>query len=261
MGKKIIITAGPTNERIDSVMQITNMSTGSLGATVANRILKDDSMADEVDKIYYISPKLARKPAERFWGTKLELVEVKTAEELQEKLRDLLTRERIDVVVHSAAVGDYKAKYSIRAEDLVDEIVAKQSGLGRMLSWDEIFEIFDEPASVKDDSGKMSSYEPHLMTMMALTPKVIGCIKETSPDTMLIGFKLLDGVPEEELIQVAERLREKNHADYIVANDLSKIGNGGHWALVIGKEGIVRECRTKDGIADTIAGLIFGRPC
>lgn len=260
MKKKIIITAGPTNERIDSVMQITNMSTGSLGATVADRILKDDSLADEVEKIYYISPKLARKPAERFFGPKLKLVEIRTAEDLQGKLEELLMTEHIDAVVHSAAVGDYKAKYSIRAEDLVDEIVAKQAGLGRMLSWDELFEVFDDPVSVKDDSGKMSSYEPHLMTMMALTSKVIGCIKEASPSTMLIGFKLLDGVPKDELIQVAQRLREKNHADYIVANDLSKIGNGRHPASIVGGNGIVRECLTKEGIADAITCLIFGKP-
>ena len=99
MKKKIIITAGPTNERIDSVMQITNMSTGSLGATVADRILKDDSLADEVEKIYYISPKLARKPAECFFGPKLELIE------------ELLMTEHIDAVVHSAAVFRHKAVY------------------------------------------------------------------------------------------------------------------------------------------------------
>lgn len=111
MKKKIIITAGPTNERIDSVMQITNMSTGSLGATVADRILKDDSLADEVEKIYYISPKLARKPAECFFGPKLELIEIRTAEDLQGKLEELLMTEHIDAVVHSAAVFRHKAVY------------------------------------------------------------------------------------------------------------------------------------------------------
>ena len=31
MKQNIIITAGPTNERIDSVMKITNISSGALG--------------------------------------------------------------------------------------------------------------------------------------------------------------------------------------------------------------------------------------
>ena len=39
MKKKIIITAGPTNERIDSVMKITNMSTGALGCVFAETFI------------------------------------------------------------------------------------------------------------------------------------------------------------------------------------------------------------------------------
>ena len=39
MKKKIIVTAGPTNERIDSVMKITNMSTGALGSVFVETFL------------------------------------------------------------------------------------------------------------------------------------------------------------------------------------------------------------------------------
>ena len=38
--KNIIIDAGPTNERIDAVMKITNMSTGALGSIIADVILE-----------------------------------------------------------------------------------------------------------------------------------------------------------------------------------------------------------------------------
>lgn len=41
MKKNIIITSGPTNERIDAVMKITNMSTGALGAIVADTFLEE----------------------------------------------------------------------------------------------------------------------------------------------------------------------------------------------------------------------------
>ena len=51
MKKNIIITSGPTNERIDAVMKITNMSTGALGNVVAETFLEDK--ADEIDTIYY----------------------------------------------------------------------------------------------------------------------------------------------------------------------------------------------------------------
>ena len=44
MSKNIIVTSGPTNERIDAVMKITNMSTGALGAIVADELLKEEKL-------------------------------------------------------------------------------------------------------------------------------------------------------------------------------------------------------------------------
>ncbi len=73
----------------------------------------------------------------------------------------------------------------------------------------------------------------------------------------LIGFKLLDGVSKEELLRVASNLREKNNADYIVANDLSRVGNGKHYATIINEEGIYRECETKDEIAKSLRKILF----
>lgn len=95
------------------------------------------------------------------------------------------------------------------------------------------------------------------MTMYSLTPKVIGMIKKQAPDVKLVGFKLLDGVSKEELLRVATKLREKNQADYIVANDLSKIGGGKHWAMVVGENGVVCECQNKKDIAIAIENLMF----
>ena len=39
--KRIIITAGPTNEYIDEVMKITNMSTGRLGIELTKHFLEE----------------------------------------------------------------------------------------------------------------------------------------------------------------------------------------------------------------------------
>lgn len=262
MGKKIIVTSGPTNERIDSVMKITNMSTGALGCRIARELLNNH--ADEIDKLYYISTKLSYKPDYPFDDGKLELIEVESTQDLLNTLLVLLKdpTSHIDAVVHSAAVGDYKGKYTVRAEDLAEEILQAERDWGT-LHYPMLMDIFNNPKAVQDDSGKMSSYEPHLMTMMELTPKVIGTIKANSPNTMLIGFKLLDGVSNDELFQVAAKLRRKNNADYIIANDLSRIGHGKHWAMVVAydkisdQEYILRECETKDDIAATIRHLIF----
>lgn len=262
MGKRIIITSGPTNERIDAVMKITNMSTGALGCRVAETMLTD--RYEDIDKLYYISPKLAYKPRHPFDDGKVELIQVESTDDLLAALERLLTNtdEHIDAVVHSAAVGDYKGKYAIRAEDIVEEIMDLWRLTGT-LSYGDLMKVFENPRAVQNDATKISSYEPHLMTMLELTPKVIGSIKKLSPDTMLVGFKLLEGVSRGELFEVASNLRRKNGADYIVANDLSKIGGGRHWAMIVGedargKDCIVDECESKDEIAASICAKIFG---
>lgn len=255
MKKNIIITSGPTNERIDSVMKITNMSTGALGSVIADRILEDKG--DELGTLYYISPKLAYKPKVK--SDNLKLITIESTLDLLHELKRLLTTEKIDSVVHSSAVGDYYGEYAITGELLAEEIVTKTFGMD--LTEDElkkiIISIIENPSILTDSSGKMSSYEKNLIVKLGLTPKVISSIKEYSPDTKLIGFKLLDGVSKEELYDVAHKLLIKNSADYIVANDLSKIGNGLHPAMIIDENGIYQECETKSDIAKEITKLLF----
>lgn len=255
MGKKIIITSGPTNERIDAVMKITNMSTGALGNVVAETFLEDKY--EEIEKIFYISTKLSYKP--RIKSEKVELVTVESTQDLLEALKEIFANNKIDVIIHSAAVGDYAGKYVIRAEELVEEIFEKIQNAENKdeISKSSLMEIFENPKSVCNDETKISSYEPHLMTMLKLTPKVISQIKQMAPDVTLVGFKLLEGVSKEELYDVASRLRQKNKADFIVANDLAKIGNGKHWAMIIGEDGIVTECNTKLEIAKALENLLF----
>lgn len=254
MKKKIIITSGPTNERIDSVMKITNMSTGAIGCVFAETFLEDK--AEEIEKIFFISTKMTYKP--RINSPKIEYVTIESTQDLIDALQKIFDKNKIDIVIHSAAVGDYVGKYSIRAEELVEEIWdTLQSTSAEEITKQRLMAIFENPRSIADNSGKMSSYEPHLMTMYSLTPKVIGMIKKFDPNVKLVGFKLLDGVSKDELLKVATRLREKNQADYIVANDLSKIGGGKHWAMVVGKDSVVCECHTKKEIAIAIKNLIF----
>jgi len=254
MKKKIIITSGPTNERIDSVMKITNMSTGALGSVFAETFLEDK--AEEIEKIFFISTKMSHKP--RVNSTKIEYVTIESTQDLIDALQEIFRQNKIDIMIHSAAVGDYAGRYSIRAEELVDEIwdMIHTTNVENITK-EKLMAIFENPRAIADNSGKMSSYEPHLMTMYSLTPKVISMIKKLNPSVKLVGFKLLDGVSKEELLRVATKLREKNQADYIVANDLSKIGGGKHWAMVVGEDGVVCECQTKKEIAMAVEGLMF----
>ena len=254
MKKNIIIDAGPTNERIDAVMKITNMSTGALGSIIADTIL--EQFDDEVENIFYISTKLSYKP--RIKSDKVKLLQVESTDDLITTLEMLFASYKIDAIVHSAAVGDYKGRYVIRTEDIVEEIISSNfATLSQDEQREKLLSIFESPAAICNDETKISSYEPNLMVMLDLTPKVISRIKALSPDTMLIGFKLLEGVSEQELFDVATRLLKKNNADYIIANLLDRIGGGKHFGMVINKDGLVSTCETKPEIAQTITNLIF----
>ena len=261
MKKNIIITSGPTNERIDSVMKITNMSTGALGSIIADNILNEKN--EEIENLFYISPKLAYKP--KINSDKLKLITIDSTEELLKELKNLLTSSKIDGVIHSAAVGDYTGEYTITGEMLANDIslsvLRQMNSHWHRLSIEQIKEAvvaaIKNPKSLTDNSGKISSYEENLMVKLKLTPKVISHIKNLSPTTKLIGFKLLDGVSKEELQKVGLALLNKNKADYIVANDLSKIGNGLHPAMILDKDGIFEECETKQEIAKSLTKVLF----
>ena len=174
-------------------------------------------------------------------------------------LKKIFATKKIDIIIHSSAVGDYAGKYVIRAEELVDEIweTIQNSQTPEEITKERLLKIFENPKHVCNNHTKISSYEPHLMTMLQLTPKVISQIKQMAPNVTLVGFKLLDGVSKDELYQVASRLREKNEADFIVANDLSKIGHGKHWAMILNKNGVLTECNTKKEIAISLESFLF----
>lgn len=142
---------------------------------------------------------------------------------------------------------------------LANEIAEKtyNSNLSREALEKFILDIIRSPQQIVSDEHKISSYESDLMFKLSLTPKVIGEIKKTSPKTKLFGFKLLAGVSHEELIEVASKLRQKNNADYIIANDLSTIGNGKHLAYFVSENGVDYSCENKKEIAKTLKKIIF----
>ena len=92
---------------------------------------------------------------------------------------------------------------------------------------------------------------------MKRSPKVIGSIKKWSPDSLLVGFKLLSGVPHEELIAVGTRLMEKNDCDFVLANDLQEIGADFHKGYLIHKDGSCDTMETNEEIADRIAQRVM----
>jgi phosphopantothenate-cysteine ligase len=233
--KKIVITAGGTSEKIDNVRKITNYSSGKTGMAIANEFLKDNDTY-----IYYICTKDAFRPE----SDRVRIIEIEGTMELKETVENVLTSESIDYFVHSMAVSDYMKDY-VTTIDRIKDSIKKHS---------DIEEAFREIDTI--EGNKISSYENNLVIVLKPTPKIISLIKELSPKTFLVGFKLLDGVSKEELVTVAKKLRDKNKCDLVVANDLSSIRKGNHTAYIIDKEDNIEEAKVKEDIAKKIVRRI-----
>lgn len=234
--KKIVITAGGTSEKIDNVRKITNSSSGKLGMTLANHLLKQN----EDLTIYYVCSKNSLRPAD----TRVKVIEIDGTIDLKNRIETLLLNERIDYFIHSMAVSDYMIDY-VTTIERIKQSVKNNENIDEAFSNIEII-----------NGSKISSYEDNLVIVLKPTSKIISIIKDLSPSTYLVGFKLLDGVSKEELIEVAKKLRDKNKCDLVVANDLSTIRNGEHIAYIINKDNEIEESRGKDDIAKKLVRIM-----
>lgn len=234
---KIIITAGGTSERIDDVRTITNSSTGSLGYAIGQAFLQkvrtNENPQGPVDKIYYLHGSRAKYPEHEA----VEAIPITGVLDLQEKLNRVLTEEKIDACIHAMAVSDY--------------MVYRVTTLDKLMGT-------EDPEHAQDLSGnKISSDIDDLIIHMKRSPKVISGIRKASPDTALVGFKLLSGVPHQELIDVGYRLLQKNDCDFVMANDLREIGSDFHKGYLIHRDKTYDTMNTNEEIAQMIVKRIL----
>ncbi len=96
-GKKVIVTAGPTREKIDPVRFITNYSTGKMGYAIAEAA---SALGAEV---ILVSGPVALEPPKG-----VRLISVESAQEMYEAVMEEFSGS--DLVVKTAAVADYRPK-------------------------------------------------------------------------------------------------------------------------------------------------------
>ena len=229
---RILITGGPTNEYIDEVMKITNMSTGTLSVTLGEYFL---CHGDEVCLILNHRVNVDELVTLPHAGERLKFHWVETTDEMIKAMKRESSNE-YDAVIHAAAVGDYKPDFSFLLEDLAEELydTCKKNGFH---SPEDVLKILMNPKCKLDDNSKLSSYQTNLTVKLGLTPKVIANLREWYPNAKLIGCKLLDSVPKEELFDVAAKLCRKNKMDYILANDLADLRDGKPARYLVNEDG------------------------
>lgn len=109
VGKNILITAGPTVERIDPIRFITNRSTGKMGYAIAEAAVKRGANVTLVTGPSNLTP-----PA------KANVVSICSAVDMYEAVKSHMDTQHI--IIKSAAVADY------RPETINDQKIKKQEG-------------------------------------------------------------------------------------------------------------------------------------
>lgn len=240
--KRVLITGGPTNEYIDEVMKITNMSSGKIAIEMARHFVEGG------DEVMLLLTKNIKSPLlDNIIDKKnFAVMRFETTEELLNNITFLSKMTQYDIIIHSAAVADYKPEFSFRAEDMAAEILGyimrNQEALAEGFIkqedvYDSLFEILTNPACKVNDDTKISSVEPNLTVKLGLTPKIIASLRKLFPDAFIAGFKLLENVPEEELVDAAMKQIAKCQTNMCFANDLAELRKGNAARLVVTPSG------------------------
>jgi len=103
-GKKILMTAGPTVEKIDSIRVITNQSSGKTGTLLAAELV---SAGAKVTLIY--GPGTSEPPK----GAKI--IRVNSVDEMNKAVKKCL-KKKFDIAIMSAAASDYVVKKTISSK-------------------------------------------------------------------------------------------------------------------------------------------------
>ena len=167
--KNILITCGPTWTPVDSVRVISNTSTGELGQRLALDLARLTA-----------SVTLLEGPVKQpLTSVHIKILKFNYFDELLALVKKEL-KKNYDVVIHAAAVGDYKLK--------------------------------------KPFQSKLSSRFQTLTLKLIPTPKIIKLIKRINPGIFLVGFKQESLMTERLAKHLSRHLVENASCDLVVAN-------------------------------------------
>jgi phosphopantothenoylcysteine decarboxylase/phosphopantothenate--cysteine ligase len=170
--KRILITAGPTWVPIDTVRVISNIATGQTGILLAERLQRIGA------KVTLLSG-----PVEPCYLNKnIRLIRFKFFDDLRDLIRRELGSKPYDIVIHTAAVSDYKPKTYYR--------------------------------------HKIKSGRKLWKLNLSPTVKIINSIKKINPYLFLVGFKFEPQSSKSKLIRRARILMRDSKADLVIANTL-----------------------------------------
>lgn len=171
--KRILITAGPTWVSIDKVRVISNQASGETGLLLAEALIKLGAKVT-----------LALGPVDASGiNSKIELIRFRFFDELKNLVSKELKLKKYDIIIHAAAVSDYRLK--------------------------------------KQYASKIKSGLRSLRLELIPTPKIIDSLKKISPNSLVVGFKFEPGVSNALMINRSRDLLKRSKLDLVVGNTIS----------------------------------------
>jgi len=188
-GKKVVVTAGPTQEALDPVRYLTNHSTGKMGYAIAH-----EAMLRGAD-VTLVSGPVALEPVP-FVKQRNIVSAADMFEAIREELPDT------DVLIKAAAVADYRP--AVVADQKIKKGMADQAG--------------------KPAAGPISGSEETGMSIpLSRTQDILGWVAQNHhPGLVVCGFSM----ETENLLANSSKKLTKKKLDMIVANSLRTAGAG-----------------------------------
>ena len=149
---------------------------------------------------------------------RLRVIDFETFDDLHALVRHHVGSRGYDVLIHTAAVSDYRP--------------------------------------VAEATGKIPSNKEELVIRLRRTPKIVDEVRSLDPLITLVKFKLEVGRTEAELLQIAANSRDRSDADFLVANDLERITEGVHPAVILDRHGVIGHAGTNHELAEALAGVL-----
>lgn len=196
---KVLVTAGSTQMPIDKVRCISNIFKGRTGSDIAGHFYDSGYEVTLIGNNYTFDVLNKNYPENR-----ISCLGYKTYDELYNLMKKEITEYNYDIIIHSAAVSDFKCS-------------AAYSDIDDLIAWDQTYK---RGYNIYNQQGKIPSGNT---LYLALTPteKIVDKIKTSwNYKNLLVKFKLQVGLSSDKLIEIAKNSLKQSDADFIVANNL-----------------------------------------
>lgn len=212
----VLVTGGGTIAYIDEVRFIANSSSGSFSATITETLLGMGA------NVWHLHTPGAQVPLYRMMAV--------SPDDLEEGF--LLGETFLEKWLTCNESWTVHRK-RLHLVELDEGTVSEYAMVLEMLIRSQRFDIIFLAMAVSDfepikSPGKIESGTEDLTLTLKPTPKIIARVRDWSPDSFLVGFKLMVSVDESELIETARKACIINRVDVTLANDLTLYRAGKH---------------------------------